>query len=610
MPIQKLPDTLINQIAAGEVVERPASVLKELMENSLDAGATRIEVIADEGGVRRLCVRDNGRGIERDEMPLALSRHATSKIASLDDLTNVASLGFRGEALPSIASVSRLSLSTRTQNDDSGAQLDAHGGELKDPRPAAHSVGSTIDVRDLFFNVPARRKFLRTAKTEFSHLDTVFKRVALSHFDVAFRLTHNGKVVADLPAAATREHKERRVAQLLGGDFVNNALYLEHSAAGLTLSGWIALPTYSRAQADRQYFYLNRRMIRDKLIAHAVRLGYQDVLFHGRQPAYVLFLEMPAANVDVNAHPAKTEVRFRDGRTVHDFVFRSVEQVLATTATEHAAPTAVDAPAFAAGAPSEPYGGGSTGAFGHAGHGHNASMNFGVQSAHAAYDRLLSPAAAPVCDSAHPHAHARRALPQVDEDEFPLGTAIAQLHQIYVLAQNRAGLILVDMHAAHERITYEALKAQHDSGHLASQPLLLPHQLNVAPSEADMVETHREDLLRLGFELDRNGPDGVVVRAVPALLQDLDTDTLLRDVLADFLEMGGSARVERQVDELFATMACHGSVRANRALTLDEMNALLREMENTPRADQCNHGRPTWTALSMSELDRLFLRGQ
>ena len=601
MPIRQLPETLINQIAAGEVVERPASVLKELLENSLDAEATRIDVIVDEGGARRLCVRDNGSGMPASDMPVALSRHATSKIASLDDLANVASLGFRGEALPSIASVSRLTLSTRDGSADSGTSIDVSGGDLRPAKPAAHAVGTTVDVRDLFYNVPARRKFLRATKTEFGHLDTVFKRIALSHFEVAFRLTHNGKVVTDLPLADTREEQERRVAQLLGGDFVNSALYIEHEAAGLRLHGWLALPTYSRAQADRQYFYLNRRMIRDKVISHAVRLGYQDVLFHGRHPAYVLFLAMDPVRVDVNAHPAKTEVRFRDSRTVHDFVFRSVERVLASTAAEHAAPTAVSAPAFAT--TSSPM--------------HNQSLGLNVSESRHAYDRLLEPPATGTGSldahgEVHPHSAARAlaVTSSAAQDEHPLGTAIAQLHQIYVLAQNRAGLILVDMHAAHERITYEALKVQHAAGTLASQPLLLPRSLRVAPQEAQMVEAHGEALAQLGFELSRSGPDGVTVRSVPALLIDTDTDTLVRDVLADWLEMGGSARVERQIDELFASMACHGSIRANRVLTLDEMNALLRQMEVTPRADQCNHGRPTWTALSLAELDRLFLRGQ
>ncbi len=594
MPIRQLPSTLINQIAAGEVVERPASVVKELMENSLDAGATRIEVTVEEGGTRRLCVRDNGQGIPADELPLAIARHATSKIASLGDLASVTSLGFRGEALPSIASVSHFTITSRTASSDTGVRLVVEGGRASEPRPAAHAVGTTVDVRDLFFNVPARRKFLRTPKTEFGHLEKVFKRIALSHFDRGFRLTHGSRQVADLPPAPDREARERRVADLLGPEFMANCLHLEHSAAGLTLNGWLALPTYSRSQADRQYFYVNRRMIRDKVISHAVRLGYQDVLFHGRHPAYVLFLDMDPRGVDVNAHPSKTEVRFRDSRTVHDFVFRTIEQLLATTASERPAPTAVEAPAFAASSRPLPL-----------------RVGDHVQ----AYERLHE--APPPMPPDIPPQSERRAHPPAfeptagaDEDDMPLGTAIAQLHSIYVLAQNRRGLIVVDMHAAHERITYEQMKKQVADGSLASQPLLIPIVMRVASSEADSVEQHKGDFARLGFELDRSGPEAVTVRAVPVLLQDVDAEALVRDVLADVAEHGRSARIERRIDELLATMACHGSIRANRSLTIDEMNALLRTMEVTPRADQCNHGRPTWTALSMQELDRLFLRGQ
>ncbi|MEM6640959.1 MAG: DNA mismatch repair protein MutL, partial [Pseudomonadota bacterium] len=434
-------------------------------------------------------------------------------------------------------------------------------------------------------------------------------RRALTHLDGAFSLTHTGKAVCDRPVAREREAQERRVATLLGGEFVSSSLYIEHSAAGLDLRGWLALPTYSRASADRQYFYLNRRMIRDKLIAHAVRLGYQDVLFHGRHPAYVLFLGIDASRVDVNAHPAKTEVRFRDGRTVHDFVHRSVERVLASTAAEHPVPTALDAPAFST--PSGAAGGGDArmplrpapGGLG------LYDRQGGAEEARAAYHRLLTPT--PEAGEAHAHARAPMMPDEaVDDGDQPLGTAIAQLHQIYVVAQNRAGLVLVDMHAAHERITYEALKAQYGDGNIASQPLLIPHGLSVAPAEADIVDAVRDGLRAIGFDLDRTGPDSVDIRAVPELLVDVDVETLVRDVLGDVVELGGSHRIERRIDELLATMACHGSIRANRALTLDEMNALLRQMEITPRADQCNHGRPTWTALSLPELDRLFLRGQ
>ena len=591
MPIQVLPPQLVNQIAAGEVIERPASVVKELLENSLDAGAGSIEVDIEQGGKQRIRVRDNGSGIQRQELSLALSRHATSKIASLEELEQINSLGFRGEALPSIASVSRLQLSSRIREDDSGWAVQGDGSDRElSTSPVAHLPGTTVDVQDLFFNTPARRKFLRTDTTEFKHIENVVRRIALSCFPVAVKLQHNQRPVFHLPAATTREQQERRVADLCGKAFMEQAIHIAHAAAGLSLHGWVAQPTFSRSQPDLQYFYVNNRMVRDKLVTHAIRQAYQDVLFHGRHPAYVLFLEIDPATVDVNAHPTKHEVRFRNSRLVHDYLFRTLHEALAQVrpAADQPAPL----PARPVAALQVATGQGRVPA--------QNSMSLGVGEQLTRYAAL------------HPRAPERPAVPAQPEagDEFPLGFALAQLHGVFILAQNAAGLVLVDMHAAHERITYEGLKAAQQGEGIRSQPLLVPVSLDVSRREADVCEQQQQWFAALGFEVDRMGPERVVVRQVPALLGDADIAALVRDVLSDLLEHGSSQRIQDFMNELLSTMACHGSVRANRRLSTDEMNALLRQMESTERSGQCNHGRPTWVQIDLPELDKLFLRGQ
>jgi len=584
MPITQLPPQLVNQIAAGEVVERPASVLKELLENSLDAGATKVEVDVEQGGIKLCRVRDNGVGISVDELPLALSRHATSKIASLEDLERVASLGFRGEALPSIASVSRLTLISRQPESDSAWRI----GSDSDVSPAAGPQGTSVEVRDLFYNTPARRRFLRTERTEYSHLDKVARQIALSRLSVAFRLNHNGRAVLNLPAADSLELQEHRVAAICGNEFIQHALYIEHAANDMQIRGWVARPTFSRSQPDMQHFFLNGRAVRDKVIVSAVRQAFRDVLFHGRQPAYVLYLEMDPALVDVNAHPTKHEVRFRDGRSVFDFIRRTVESVLADTrpaGTQDEAPTQFSATEL----PSQS--GFNLPA------GEPRSLPSAVSEQIGVYKRLAQQAPA--------------VMPDQQEVMPPLGYAVAHLHGIYILARNQQGLVIVDAHAAHERVTYEALKASFSADAvIKSQPMLIPLRVAVAAAEADMCEAHAEQFRRLGFVVERGGPDSLTVREVPILLANGDIEALLRDVLADFMADGASERVEGAINDLLATMACHGSVRANRALTIEEMNALLRQMEATERADQCNHGRPTWTQLSIEELDRLFDRGR
>ncbi|HHO67887.1 MAG TPA: DNA mismatch repair endonuclease MutL [Gammaproteobacteria bacterium] len=592
MRIHPLDPQLVNQIAAGEVVERPASVVKELLENSLDAGARRIDIDIEAGGKRLIRIRDDGHGIHRDDLALALSRHATSKIASLEELERVASLGFRGEALPSIASVSRLVLRSRSADADSGWEVQGDGSErVGEPVPVAHPVGTTVEVRDLFFNVPARRKFLRTETTEYRHLEGVVQRIALSRPQVALELRRNGKAVYRLAAADDIAGRERRLQSLCGTGFVEQAVHIEHEAAGLRLYGWIAQPTFSRSQPDLQHFFVNGRMVRDKLVAHAVRQAYQDVLYHGRHPAFVLYLELDPAAVDVNAHPAKHEVRFRDSRLVHDFLFRSLHQVLAglRPAAQPATAAAVQAAGAAAPQP--------------AAYAAQQPMPLPVREQVDAYARL------------HPASGEGGEPVEVAGDGEadgipPLGYALAQLKGVYILAENATGLVLVDMHAAHERITYEHLKASHAAGGIRSQPLLVPLTLHLSRREADRAEQFRARFGELGFEVDRLGPEQLVVRQVPALLADVDIEALLRDVLSDLEQQGDSTRVEAAVNELLSTMACHGSVRANRQLGLAEMNALLRDMERTERSGQCNHGRPTWVQMSLAELDRLFLRGR
>ncbi|MDP9938419.1 DNA mismatch repair endonuclease MutL [Ectopseudomonas alcaliphila] len=619
--IHLLSPRLANQIAAGEVVERPASVAKELLENSLDSGARRIDIEVEQGGVKLLKVRDDGGGIAPDDLPLALARHATSKIRELEDLEAVLSMGFRGEALASISSVSRLTLTSRTADADQAWQVETEGRDME-PRvqPAAHPVGTSVEVRDLFFNTPARRKFLRAEKTEFDHLQEVIKRLALARFDVAFHLRHNGKTVLSLHEAGDEISRARRVASVCGPAFLEQALPIEIERGGLRLWGWVGLPTFSRSQADLQYFYVNGRMVRDKLVAHAVRQAYRDVLFNGRHPTFVLFLEIDPSTVDVNVHPTKHEVRFRDSRMVHDFLYGTLHRALADVRPEDqvAAPAAISPMARPSGL--------AVGEFGPQGEmGLAASIletppstvqpawrgsgagyqqpagNPGVSAgeAQAAYREYFSPL---------PTAQVQP-MPQ-EGDIPPLGYAVAQLKGVYILAENAQGLVVVDMHAAHERITYERLKHAMASEGLRGQPLLVPESIALSQREADCAEEHGEWFQRLGFELQRLGEETVAIRQIPALLKQAEATQLVRDVLADLLEYGTSDRIQAHLNELLATMACHGSVRANRRLTIPEMNALLRDMEQTERSGQCNHGRPTWTQLSMDQLDKLFMRGQ
>jgi DNA mismatch repair protein MutL len=591
VPIQSLPETLINQIAAGEVVERPASVVKELLENALDAGASRIEIELEEGGMRLMRVRDDGLGIPAAELELALARHATSKIASLDDLEQVRTMGFRGEALPSIASVSRFALSSRPAQQAQAHRVEVEGGRMLPAAPCAHPPGTTVEVRDLFYNVPARRKFLRAERTEFGHIEELLRAQALARMEIAFRLGHNGKTVRSYRASASNEERLRRLGEALGEEFVRQSLEVSHDAAGLRLTGWVGLPTASRAQSDQQYFYVNRRLVRDRVVAHAVRQAYADVLYHGRHPSFVLFLDIDPVRVDVNVHPAKTEVRFRDSRLVHDFLFRSLHQALAgaRAGAESAVPPGLDAapPRLPAGwmpgvAPQAP-------------------LNLAVREQLGNYAALYGPARA---------ANEPVSQPERQDGTPPLGYALAQLHGIFILAENPAGLVLVDMHAAHERITYERLKLAQDGNGIRSQPLLVPLALAVSEREAACAEARGDSLAALGFELTRSGPQAIVVRAVPALLDGVDPRQLVLDVLSDLIEHGETRRLEELRNELLSTLACHASVRANRRLTLPEMNALLRDMEATERSGQCNHGRPTWVQLTRQELDRLFLRGR
>jgi DNA mismatch repair protein MutL len=597
LPIQLLSDSLISQIAAGEVIERPASVVKELVENALDAGARRIEVELERGGCGLIRVTDDGTGIDASDLALALARHATSKIASLQDLENVSTLGFRGEALPSIASVSRLSLASRTARAPHAWTIDARDGEIGAPAPAAHGAGTRVEVRDLFFNVPARRKFLRTENTEYQHIVRMLERLALSRFDVAFSLIHNGKSVLTLARAESSAERLERVARICGEEFAAHVIELRHETEVLRLSGWLALPTFSRSQADLQFAYLNGRFVRDKLMVGAARLAYRDVLFHGRFCAYVLYLEMDPSQVDVNAHPQKLEVRFRDSRRIHDFVFRTLEKVLADT--RPSADSAGSAPADWL-----------TGATAFAGSPMQARFSLpeaAQRGATDAYRPYLSPATAAVRDAVPAQGPLNGGA--ADGTAAPLGYAIAQLHGVYILAQAADGMVLVDMHAAHERIMYEGMKKLL-AGHTAQQQLLMPEILHVTPAQADMAEAHQPEFSALGFGVTRLGVDQVALRAIPTLLAGRDPAGIVRDVLSDLVDSGHSRRVEESINHLLATMACHAAVRAQRTLSVPEMNALLREMEGTPRADQCNHGRPTWVRLSMGELDRLFLRGR
>jgi len=612
--IQQMPNQLINQIAAGEVVERPASVVKELLENSLDAAATKIEIDIEQGGSKLIRIRDNGQGIHKEDLALALSRHATSKIRNLDDLEHIKSLGFRGEALPSIASISRMSITSRQQEAE-GYKVQGQDELSASISPAAHSNGTTIEVRDLFYNVPARRKFLRTEKTEFNHLEDVVKRIALSHFDVDVTLSHNQRVIKQWRAASNQQQMEQRIEQVCGKAFIEQSQYMSFEAANLKLHGWIALPSFSRSTADMQYFFVNGRIIRDKLVTHAVRQAYQDVLYHGRHPAYVLFLELDPVMVDVNAHPTKHEVRFREGRLVHDFLFRGIHKALADVRPETAdAERQPSAELLSAGLSTDNampplqtslsgisnYGGPSYAKPGYANSGRPDSLASQVNEQIQAYANLSR--GLPVSESTTD--------PQSSQEIPPLGFAVAQLHGIYILSQTANGMVVVDMHAAHERITYERMKQDMQQGNLASQPLLVPISMNLSEKEAQLAQEQAQIFSELGFELDRSSPESIRIRQIPVILARADAQALVRDVLSDLLSYGSSERIRNAINGVLGTMACHGSVRANRSLTLPEMNALLRDMETTERSGQCNHGRPTWTEFSLAAMDKWFMRGQ
>lgn len=611
--IHLLSPLLANQIAAGEVVERPASVAKELLENALDAGANRIDIEVEEGGVKLLRIRDNGRGIAHQQLPLALERHATSKIVELADLEGVSTLGFRGEALASISSVSRLCLTSRTADAEQAWQVEAQGRQMEPlVQPAAHPQGTTVQVSDLFYNTPARRKFLRTEKTEFDHLQEVVKRMALARFDVAFHLRHNNRSIYALHSATDEQSKARRIAQLLGDGFMEQALPIDIERNGLRLWGWVGLPTFSRSQADMQYFYVNGRTVRDKLVGHAVRQAYRDVLYGGRFPAFVLYLELDPHKVDVNVHPTKHEVRFRDGRSVHDFLYSALNRTLA----EVRPGDAVSAPASSQMLAPSAVTGVMAGEF--AGQNELGLRDSSAERTSGFAKSTFNIGSRSTASFTGPQSQAYQAYTAplmgdnaVAETEIPpLGYAIAQLKGIYILAENQLGLVLVDMHAAHERVMYERLKtAMADEG-LRGQPLLVPQTLSLSAREIDCAEQNAQWFNQLGFELQTLGEESIAIRQIPALLKQAHAADLVQAVLADLMEYGASDRIQAHINELLATMSCHGAVRANRQLSIAEMNALLRDMEITERSGQCNHGRPTWTQLSMAELDSLFLRGR
>ena len=611
MRIQLLPDQLISQIAAGEVVERPASALKELLENSLDAGSSDIQVSLIQGGVKQLRVADNGSGIAQGDLAMALTRHATSKIATLDDLESVASLGFRGEALASIASVSRTQISSRYVDLKTGLsqkhawRIASEGSEIAPIEPAALDAGTIVEVNDLYFNTPARRKFLKTEATEFGHCEEAFNRVALSRPDVGFMLQHNGRALSRYIAS----EPTKRFSEVLGAEFTAESIEIDEAAAGLRLWGMAAKPTFNRNSRDTQYVYVNGRFVRDKLIAHAIRQAYQDVLHHDRHPAFVLFLELDPNLVDVNVHPAKTEVRFRDGQAIHRFIFHSLNKNLAT-------PTGVSNAVTANQATYNPFSS-PTSAFDYPQY--QSQINLSANQSNSFYETLFGSAQNNLkTDALQANTHTAYGDAVLDEinqqNEFPLGFAVAQIHGVYVLAQNSLGLVVVDMHAAHERIMYEQLKNALDQKSVPMQPLLIPVSFNADRLEVATVQealaSNDSSLSQLGFDIAILSPSTLAVRAVPTMLQDADAVTLARDVLRDLREYGASRALTERRNELLGTMACHAAVRANRSLTIPEMNALLRDMEATERSGQCNHGRPTWFQVSMSDLDKMFMRGK
>jgi DNA mismatch repair protein MutL len=636
--IKRLPDVLINQIAAGEVVERPASVVKELVENSLDAGATRIDIDIEGGGARRIRITDNGGGIPSDELLLALTRHATSKITSLEDLEQVGSFGFRGEALPSVASVSRFAMRSRVEGAEHGFGVVADGSTLGTPEPVAMPYGTCIDVRELFYNIPARRKFLKAERTEYGHIEDALHTMALAYPEVEFRLSHNGKseriyasqnAPSNAMVSAKDQRPDDRLRSVFGANFEPASIVLDEALAGLRLCGRLGLPTAARAQADQQYFYVNGRPVRDRVVSHAVRQAYSDVLFHGRHPAYVLFLTLDPARVDVNVHPAKSEVRFRDGRLVHDFVFRTLHEALKETRAGFVAAVPAGLPSVlvdpeqgrlalpnSAATPFTWQRFQSTGAstmplsalanlYGNA----NGAPT-------ADYAGLNDSTPMPRYDAAagmapnRSQAQTEHLTEGAAEGLAPLGFALAQLHGVFILAQNHAGLVIVDMHAAHERITLERMKSALSTHSLSAQTLLVPMSFSVSAREAQAVEDHAELLDSLSFTLLRAGLESVRLSRVPTLLQDLDLEALTRDLTADLVAHQSAARLQAITESVLGNIACHASVRANRRLSIPEMNALLRDMENTERSGQCNHGRPTWVQLGQADLDRLFARGR
>jgi DNA mismatch repair protein MutL len=624
MPIRVLPSDLVDQIAAGEVIERAASVVKELVENSMDAGAHRIEIDIERGGVGLIRVRDDGGGIAADELPIAISRHATSKIASLDDLEAITTLGFRGEALPSIGSVSRLRLASHPTGAPHASEINVDGAVVSEVRPCAHPAGTTIEVRDLFFNVPARRKFVRSDATELGHIARLVERMALSRFDVSFRLRSGERVLLDVQAAKEGV-EEGRLGQILGKDFLLRSVSMEHHAGPVEISGWIGLPTASRGQPDQQFWFVNGRAVRDKLLMNAVRVAYRDVLYGGRHAAYVLYLTLDPKLVDVNAHPSKLEVRFRDSRQIHEFVFRAIERVLANTK-----PNADGGPAAIA-----EFGGAGLGAFGRGGStGNNGGgppepyvgslpfyqpsrdpwavgnavrdslsatgSAFNEHSGSDGFSGLYDPTRAegPAAHNAQSHG------------EHPLGVALAQLHGIYILSQTRDGLVLVDMHAGHERVLYEQLKAAHATAAPASQQLLEPIVVELKPHELEAILEDEADWKKAGFELDALGSTRLALRRIPALLTGENVGEIVSSVIRDMETDVHGHHLDGAADKFLGTLACRTAIHAHRRLTLPEMNALLRQMESTDRANQCNHGRPTWTRLSLPDLDQLFLRGR
>ena len=579
MRIRVLEEHLANQIAAGEVVERPASVVKELVENSLDAHAATISVDVLKGGEELIRVRDDGDGIVAEDLTLALQRHATSKIQHFSDFEVMTSLGFRGEALPSIAAVSRLKLISCHQNATSGFSVTS---EHPEPVPCPHPKGTTIEVYHLFFNTPARRKFLRTANTEFQHIETMLHRLALSRFDVDFSLKHNQKLIFDARAALTQAEQEKRVIEILGESFMQHALAIEFSAAGLSLMGWMATPEYTRSQGDMQYFYINGRFVRDKLLSHAMREAYQDVLFHGRHPAYIIYLTLDPARVDVNVHPTKHEVRFRDGRTIHDFVVKGVHEALAQVRPIHAVSTEV----MTTRSEVLPQRNDATQRLS------QQPMRLQVQEAMTAYTALHS------------------AKTETPVEDYPLGHAIAQLHGIYILSQNAQGLVIVDIHAAHERIVYEKMKRECLGEGVVTQRLLIPIAMRLNKNEVNCFEDNQTVFAQLGLLMETMGPENLMIREVPVLIKAAQIETLVRDVITDLMAQESTTRLEEKFNAVLASMACHGAIRANHPLSILEMNRLLRDMEKTQHSGQCNHGRPTWKQMSLTELDKFFLRGR